>query len=59
MEYIKNINEIKENYPDAEIKYISSYGETIEYKENLCFIAAKFNPKTNELIFMADARKIK
>jgi len=55
----KEIKEIKENYPSAKIKYMSSYGKEINHKENLCLIAAKFNPRKNELIFMADARKLK
>ena len=55
----KEVKEIKENYPSAKIKFMSSYGNEISYKENLCLIAAKFNPRKNELIFMADARKIK
>lgn len=54
-----NIEEIKNNYPNAKIKYISSYGENLTYNNELHFLAAKYNPKTNELIFMADARKIK
>ena len=52
------IKELKNNYPNSKIKYISSYGNDIDYKENLCFIAAKYNPKVNELVFMADARKL-
>ena len=55
----KEINEIKENYPSAQINYIDSYGKNINYKENLYLITAKFNPRKNELIFMADSRKIK
>lgn len=53
------IKEIKENHPNAQIKCMSSYGKVIDFNENFCFIGAKYNPRTNELIFMADARKIK
>lgn len=52
------IKEIKKEHSTAEIKYISSYGKEIDFNEKLCCLAAKYNSRKNELIFLVDARKM-